>query len=33
MKASGLIPFGSHTASQRVLTTLADEEIWDELIR
>jgi len=33
MAQSGLISFGSHTASHRILTTLTDEEIWDELIR
>lgn len=33
MAQSGLISFGSHTASHRILTTLADEEIWDELTR
>jgi peptidoglycan/xylan/chitin deacetylase (PgdA/CDA1 family) len=33
MKESGLITFGSHTASHRILTTLTDEEIRDELKR
>ncbi len=33
MAQSGLITFGSHTASHRILTTLKDDEIWDELIR
>lgn len=33
MKSSGLITFGSHTASHRILTTLTDEEIYDELIK
>jgi peptidoglycan/xylan/chitin deacetylase (PgdA/CDA1 family) len=33
MAQSGLISFGSHTGSHRILTTLTDEEIWDELTR
>jgi peptidoglycan/xylan/chitin deacetylase (PgdA/CDA1 family) len=33
MAQSGLISFGSHTASHRILTTLTDGEIQDELIR
>ena len=33
MKNSGLITFGSHTASHRILTILSDNEIEDELIR
>lgn len=33
MKASGLITFGSHTASHRILKQLKDEEILDELLR
>ena len=33
MAQSGLISFGSHTATHRILTTLKDEEIWDELTR
>lgn len=33
MEKIGLVTFGSHTASHRVLTTLKDEEIRYELIR
>lgn len=33
MAQSGLISFGSHTASHKILTTLSDEELWDELTR
>jgi peptidoglycan/xylan/chitin deacetylase (PgdA/CDA1 family) len=33
MAQSGLISFGSHTASHRILTTLTDKEIQDELMR
>ncbi|MCM8792745.1 MAG: polysaccharide deacetylase family protein, partial [Candidatus Omnitrophica bacterium] len=33
MAASGLITFGSHTATHRILTNLKDDEIQDELIR
>lgn len=33
MGLSGIISFGSHTARHRILTTLAYEEIQDELIR
>jgi peptidoglycan/xylan/chitin deacetylase (PgdA/CDA1 family) len=33
MAQSGLVSFGSHTSSHRILTTLTDEEVWDELIR
>lgn len=32
MHQSGLINFGSHTASHKILTTLTDKEILDELI-
>jgi peptidoglycan/xylan/chitin deacetylase (PgdA/CDA1 family) len=33
MHQSGLITFGSHTASHKVLTTLTDNEIQEELIK
>jgi len=33
MAQSGLITFGSHTASHRILTTLGDDEIRDELMQ
>ena len=33
MKKSGLITFGSHTASHRIFTTLTEEEMYDELRR
>jgi peptidoglycan/xylan/chitin deacetylase (PgdA/CDA1 family) len=33
MGQSGIITFGSHTASHRILTTLTDDEIQDELMR
>ena len=33
MARSGLISYGSHTASHRILTTLTDEEIQNELMR
>ena len=33
MYQSGLITFGSHTVSHKILTTLADEEINDELMK
>ena len=33
MAQSGLISFGSHTASHRILTTLTDTEIQGELVR
>lgn len=33
MAQSGLIAFGSHTASHQILTTLSDEEVQDELLR
>jgi peptidoglycan/xylan/chitin deacetylase (PgdA/CDA1 family) len=33
MAQSGLVSFGSHTRSHRILTTLEDKEILDELIR
>jgi len=32
MKESGLISFGSHTATHRILTLLEDDEIWLELL-
>lgn len=33
MAKSGLITFGSHAATHRILTTLTDTEIQDELLR
>lgn len=33
MVRSGLITFGSHTVSHKILTTLTDDEIHDELMR
>lgn len=30
LHSSGLVSFGSHTATHRILTTLTDQEIWDE---
>ena len=33
MADSGLVQFGSHTASHRLLTTLAEDEAWHELTK
>lgn len=33
MAQSGLISYGSHTASHKILTTLSDKEVQDELVR
>lgn len=33
MRSSGLVTFGSHTASHRILTMLTEEEVREELVR